>query len=80
MGPSGRGYVLSLNGELFCLFGGEALTGSEGSLVWSSSFASGKLVDNAKTTIWCSDRAAKAARTLGCEKNICQLLLCFLNV
>lgn len=51
MGPSGRGYGLSLNGELFCLFGGEALTGSEGILVWSSSLASGKLVDNAKTTI-----------------------------
>lgn len=59
MGPSGRGYVLSLNGELSCLFGGEAFIASEMSLVWSSSFASGKLLDNAKT-IACSCRAANA--------------------
>lgn len=32
VGSSGRGSVLSLNGELF-LFGGEAFTGSERSLV-----------------------------------------------
>lgn len=32
VGPSGRGSVLSLHGELF-LFGGEAFTGSERSLV-----------------------------------------------
>lgn len=65
---------MSGQSELFCLFGGVALTGSEGSLVWSSSFAGGKLVDNAKPTIWCSDRVLG---TLGGEKDICQNLLCF---
>lgn len=44
------------------------MTGSEGSLVQSSSFANGKVVDNAKTTVCCSDRAAKALGTLGGKK------------
>lgn len=63
-----------------CLFGGEALAGSEESQDWSSSFASGKSVVNTKTTKTNFDRAVKAPGTLGGEKNICQILLCFLNV
>lgn len=54
MGPSGRGFVLSPDGDSFCQFGGGTLTASEGSLVWSFSFASGKLVDTAKPTVQCS--------------------------